>query len=89
MIRALSKLPAAVSGLLIFEKEITKGGVLAILMGFGSGVVYAFAKKRESGAAWRLGKERDTERLEEEDGFERATILQSRMPTLKIGKAHE
>jgi hypothetical protein len=36
-----------------------------------------------------VGKERDTERSEEEDGFERATILQSRRPTLKIGKVHE
>jgi hypothetical protein len=45
MVGALNKLPIAVSGLLIFEKEVTKGGVLAILMGFGSGVVYASAKK--------------------------------------------
>jgi GDP-mannose transporter len=89
MVGALNKLPIAMSGLLIFEKEITKGGVLAILMGFGSGLVYAFAKKRESGAARRSGKERDLERLEEEDGFERAILLPSRRPSLKLGKVHE
>lgn len=89
MVGALNKLPIAVSGLLVFEKEITKGGVLAILMGFGSGVIYAFAKKGESGAARKLGKERDIERLEKADGFERATVLPSRRPTLGLGKVHE
>ncbi len=89
MVGALNKLPIAVSGLLFFEKEVTKGGVLAILMGFGSGVVYALAKKRESGDARRLEKERDIERFEKGDGFERATLLPLRRPSLKLSKVHE
>lgn len=89
MVGALNKLPVAVSGLLVFEKEVTKGGVLAILMGFGSGVVYALAKKRESGDARRLEKERDIERFEKGDGFERATLLPLRRPSLKLSKVHE
>jgi GDP-mannose transporter len=88
IVGALNKLPIAVSGLLVFEKEVTNGGVLAILMGFGSGVLYALAKRRDSGAARRLEKERDIERFEEEDGFERATLLPLR-PSLKLGKVHE
>jgi GDP-mannose transporter len=68
MVGALNKLPIAMSGLLFFEKEVTKGGVVAIFMGFGSGVVYALAKNRESGAARRLEKERDIESFEVGDG---------------------
>ena len=89
MVGALNKLPIAVSGLLFFEKEVTKGGVLAIFMGFGSGVAYALAKKRESGAARRLEKERDIEMLEDGDGFERATLLPLRKPSMKLGRVQE
>ena len=45
MVGALNKLPIAGSGLLIFEKEITKGGALANLMGFGSGVSMLLPRK--------------------------------------------
>jgi GDP-mannose transporter len=89
MVGALNKLPIAVSGLLVFEKEVTRGGVFAILMGFGSGVAYAWAKKKESAAGRRLEKERDLERFEDEDGFERATLLPLRRPSLRLGKVQE
>jgi GDP-mannose transporter len=89
MVGALNKLPVAVSGLLIFEKEVTKVGVLAILMGFASGVAYAWAKKRESATGRKLEKERDLERFEEEDGFERATLLPLRSQSWKLGKVQE
>jgi GDP-mannose transporter len=64
MVGALNKLPIAVTGLLFFESEVTWGGIVAIFMGFGSGVVYAWAKNGEK------GKERVLERLEEQDEIE-------------------
>jgi GDP-mannose transporter len=73
MVGGLDKLPIAVSGPLVFEKEVTKGGILAILIGFGSGIAYVWAKKRESSAGRRLEKERDIERFEE-NGFESNSV---------------
>ncbi len=89
MVGALNKLPIAVSGLLVFEKDVTKGDILAILMGFASGVAYAWAKKKESVGRRRLEKERDIERFEEEDGFERATSLPLRRQSLRLGKVQK
>lgn len=47
MVGALNKLPIAVSGLIFFHAPITFGSVSAILLGFVSGMVYAWAKVRQ------------------------------------------
>lgn len=51
MVGALNKLPIAVSGLVFFDAPITFGSVSAILLGFISGMVYAWAKVRQTAAA--------------------------------------
>lgn len=48
MVGALNKLPLAVSGLIFFSAPVTVGSVSAILIGFISGLVYAWAKVRQS-----------------------------------------
>ena len=86
MVGALNKLPIAISGLLFFEREITMGGIAAIFMGFGSGVVYAWAKNGER------GKERVLERVAEGNEIKLETmegreneglLLPLRKPSLK------
>ncbi|RDW89408.1 putative GDP-mannose transporter [Coleophoma cylindrospora] len=47
MVGALNKLPIAVSGLIFFSAPVTFGSVSAIMIGFVSGLVYAWAKVRE------------------------------------------
>lgn len=51
MVGALNKLPIAVSGLVFFDAPVTFGSVSAIFIGFVSGIVYAWAKVRQSAAA--------------------------------------
>lgn len=48
MVGALNKLPIAISGLVFFSAPVTFGSVSAILIGFVSGIVYAWAKIRGS-----------------------------------------
>ncbi|KLU89373.1 GDP-mannose transporter [Magnaporthiopsis poae ATCC 64411] len=48
MVGALNKLPIAVSGLIFFDAPVTFGSVSAIVLGFISGIVYAWAKARQS-----------------------------------------
>ncbi|KAJ9150654.1 GDP-mannose transporter [Pleurostoma richardsiae] len=48
MVGALNKLPIAVSGLIFFSAPITFGSVSAIILGFISGIVYAWAKIRQT-----------------------------------------
>jgi GDP-mannose transporter len=48
MVGALNKLPIAVSGLVFFDAPVTFGSVSAIFVGFVSGLVYAWAKVRQS-----------------------------------------
>ncbi len=48
MVGALNKLPLAVSGLIFFAAPVTLGSVSAIFIGFVSGIVYAWAKVRQS-----------------------------------------
>jgi GDP-mannose transporter len=48
MIGALNKLPIAISGLVFFAAPITVGSVSAIVIGFISGIVYAWAKTKEN-----------------------------------------
>lgn len=48
MVGALNKLPIAVSGLVFFGAPVTFGSVSAIFIGFVSGIVYAWAKVRQS-----------------------------------------
>lgn len=48
MVGALNKLPIAVSGLVFFAAPVTFGSVSAIIIGFVSGIVYAWAKVRQS-----------------------------------------
>jgi len=48
MAGALNKLPIAVSGLVFFDAPVTFGSVSAIAMGFFSGIVYSWAKVRQS-----------------------------------------
>ncbi|KAI1334194.1 UDP-galactose transporter [Xylariaceae sp. FL0016] len=51
MVGALNKLPIAVSGLIFFAAPVTVGSVSAIFIGFVSGIVYAWAKVRQSEVA--------------------------------------
>jgi GDP-mannose transporter len=48
MVGALNKLPIAVSGLIFFSAPVTLGSVSAIFIGFVSGIVYAWAKVRQT-----------------------------------------
>ncbi|KAI1354566.1 hypothetical protein F5Y01DRAFT_254375 [Xylaria sp. FL0043] len=48
MVGALNKLPLAVSGLIFFSAPVTVGSVSAIIIGFISGIVYSWAKVRQS-----------------------------------------
>ena len=48
MVGALNKLPIAVSGLVFFSAPVTFGSVSAIFIGFVSGIVYAWAKVRQT-----------------------------------------
>ena len=48
MVGALNKLPLAVSGLIFFDAPITFGSVSAIFIGFVSGLVYTWAKVRQT-----------------------------------------
>lgn len=48
MVGALNKLPIAISGLIFFSAPITVGSVSAILLGFVSGIVYAWARIRQA-----------------------------------------
>lgn len=48
MVGALNKLPIAVSGLVFFNAPVTFGSVSAIIIGFVSGLVYSWAKVRQS-----------------------------------------
>ncbi|KAH8161204.1 hypothetical protein CIB48_g7038 [Xylaria polymorpha] len=48
MVGALNKLPLAVSGLIFFAAPVTVGSVSAIFLGFVSGIVYTWAKVRQS-----------------------------------------
>ncbi|KAI1005072.1 GDP-mannose transporter [Podosphaera aphanis] len=47
MVGALNKLPIAISGLIFFSAPVTFGSVSAIIIGFISGIVYAWAKVRQ------------------------------------------
>jgi len=51
MVGMLNKLPIAVSGLVFFDAPVTFGSVSAIIIGFVSGIVYAWAKVRQSEAS--------------------------------------
>ncbi|KAL0939193.1 GDP-mannose transporter 1 [Colletotrichum truncatum] len=44
MVGSLNKLPIAISGFLFFSAPVTAGGVLAIAIGFISGMVYTWAR---------------------------------------------
>ncbi|RNJ54290.1 GDP-mannose transporter into the lumen of the Golgi [Verticillium nonalfalfae] len=48
MVGALNKLPIAVSGLVFFAAPVTFGSVTAIFLGFVSGIVYAWARVRQT-----------------------------------------
>lgn len=48
MVGALNKLPIAVSGLIFFAAPVTFGSVSAIIIGFVSGIVYTWAKVRQT-----------------------------------------
>ena len=48
MVGALNKLPIAVSGLIFFSAPVTFGSVSAIIIGSASGIVYAWAKVRQT-----------------------------------------
>lgn len=48
MVGALNKLPIAVSGLVFFDAPITFGSVSAIIVGFFSGLVFAWSKVPQS-----------------------------------------
>ncbi|KAK7746061.1 GDP-mannose transporter into the lumen of the Golgi [Diatrype stigma] len=51
MVGALNKLPIAISGLIFFAAPVTVGSVSAIFIGFVSGIVYTWAKVRQSQVA--------------------------------------
>ncbi|KAI0190096.1 hypothetical protein F4808DRAFT_31549 [Astrocystis sublimbata] len=48
MVGALNKLPIAVAGLIFFSAPVTVGSVSAIIIGFISGIVFTWAKVRQS-----------------------------------------
>ncbi|KAI1304299.1 hypothetical protein F5Y03DRAFT_357944 [Xylaria venustula] len=48
MVGALNKLPLAVCGLIFFSAPVTVGSVSAIIIGFASGLIYSWAKVRQS-----------------------------------------
>jgi len=48
MVGALNKIPIAVSGLVFFHAPVTFGSVSAIFIGSVSGIVYAWAKVRQT-----------------------------------------
>lgn len=48
MVGSLNKLPIAVSGLIFFNAPVTFGSVSAIFLGFVSGMIYTWAKIRQS-----------------------------------------
>ena len=47
MVGALNKLPVAASGMIFFGDPVTFRSVLAIIVGFFAGVVYAVAKNNQ------------------------------------------
>lgn len=51
MVGALNKLPIAISGLVFFAAPVTFGSVSAIFIGFVSGIVYAWARVRQTEAS--------------------------------------
>ncbi|KAI1412978.1 UDP-galactose transporter [Hypoxylon sp. FL1857] len=51
MVGALNKLPLAISGLIFFSAPVTVGSVSAIIIGFISGIVFTWAKVRQSQVA--------------------------------------
>ena len=51
MVGALNKLPIAISGLVFFDAPVTFGSVSAIIIGFVSGIVYAWARIRQTEAS--------------------------------------
>ncbi|KAF7558648.1 hypothetical protein G7046_g5508 [Stylonectria norvegica] len=48
MVGALNKLPIAVSGLVFFNTPVTAGSVSAIFIGFVSGILYTWARVRQT-----------------------------------------
>ncbi|CZT13265.1 probable GDP-mannose transporter [Rhynchosporium graminicola] len=50
MVGSLNKLPIAISGLIFFSAPVTFGSVSAIIIGFVSGIVYTWAKLRQTQA---------------------------------------
>lgn len=48
MVGALNKLPMAVAGFVFFDAPVTVGSILAVLIAFISGIVYAWAKGLQS-----------------------------------------
>ncbi|KAL2068348.1 hypothetical protein VTL71DRAFT_16446 [Oculimacula yallundae] len=48
MVGSLNKLPIAISGLIFFSAPVTFGSVSAIIIGFVSGIVYTWAKLRQT-----------------------------------------
>jgi GDP-mannose transporter len=54
MVGALNKLPVAASGMIFFGDAVTFRSVLAIVVGFFAGVVYAVAKNNQKKAENRI-----------------------------------
>ncbi|KAJ3316228.1 GDP-mannose transporter into the lumen of the Golgi [Blyttiomyces sp. JEL0837] len=46
MVGALNKLPIAVAGMMFFDDPVTFGGVSGVLIAFGAGVLYVYAKNQ-------------------------------------------
>lgn len=70
MVGTLNKLPIAVSGLIFFSAPVTVGSVSAIILGFVSGLVYAYAKvqqKREASESLPVARN-DVELQERRNG---------------------
>ncbi|KAK9696069.1 GDP-mannose transporter into the lumen of the Golgi [Basidiobolus ranarum] len=47
MVGALNKLPMAIVAMAYFKDPVTKGGIIAILLGFFSGLVYTYSKIKQ------------------------------------------
>jgi len=44
MVGALNKLPISIAGMIFFDDPVTIGGVCGVIIAFGSGLLFSYAK---------------------------------------------
>lgn len=50
MVGALNKLPISIFGMLLFDDAVSSGQVVGVLLAFGAGILYSFAKTQKGKA---------------------------------------